>query len=195
MKELEQELREIKSQNIRNGTRIILTKYEEKIRNAPPSVSGKHHPWEPTCLDHLKRVFMIVKELSVEFNVTGQELDILYSATLLHDTGHYAMIHQGQTDVKGQPLGDGWKYYETTGWARKGDPETHPILSSLVIATHHFECSRQVQNLVESHMSHWYARKCRAPQSLLEFILCASDYLSSCERLKIEYVGEGGTDG
>ena len=176
---LEKELGYIEDVSVRDEVRQIISDHEEWIRTYPVSISGRHHPHEPTMEIHLQRVVFFAKELSKEWDLSKKDHDILIAACLLHDIGSSRITERILID------GDGWKAYPATGWSRKGDPNLHPLLGSLLIAERPFKYSREIQNLVETHMAHWHKKTCREPLSLLEVLCASSDYLASREYLTI----------
>ncbi len=72
------------------------------------------------------------------------------------------------------------QYHKNTGWFQHQDlQQAHPLLSSLIVSVHPFKYSRDVQDLIEVHMSHWAKKICRQPDNLLHYIMCSADYLAS----------------
>lgn len=165
----------IKDDSIRNGVCRILIENEDQLRVQPTSLSALYHPKDPTVMEHLKRTVWFAHELAREFDITGEDYDILISAALLHDIGLMEITAPGKIEAPG------WKYYPETNFSRKldGAMEMHPIYGSIIIGKKPFKCSRRIQNLVEVHMEHWYNKTCRLPNDLLEYCVCIADYLAS----------------
>ena len=182
---LEKELGCIEDTSVRDEVRRIISENEKWILTYPVSISGRHHPHEPTMEIHLKRVVFFAEELSIEWDLNEKDHDILIAACLLHDIGSSVITTHSLVS------GPGWKAYPATGWSREGDPNLHPILGGLLIAERPFKYSREIQNLVETHMAHWHKETCREPSSLLEILCASSDYLASREALTInEEIGD-----
>ncbi len=149
--------------------------YEE----CPPSISGKYHKHEPTMEIHIQRCVYFAREFIKAFNLSDEEADILIGACILHDVGLSQITRKGNIHV------EGWDYYPVTGWSKKGNGWDHPIRSSLVIGQKPFKNSRRIQDLVETHMEHWYDDWCRKPSNLLEYLCAMCDYLASRENIKL----------
>jgi len=176
---LEKEINMIEDEEIRENTRKILSKYEEKIKTQPTSLSGKYHKSDPIVEIHLKRAFWFVVELCREFKIEDIQKDILFSAILLHDIGVYEYAHKG--NVEGCIA-----YFPETGWCKMKDSSTHPLDGQLLIAQTPFKYSDKIGKLISEHMSHWYRGISPEPDCLCSYIICIADYLASRESIKIE---------
>jgi len=188
---IEVALDRIENKNIREGTKSIINKYLTTIKEAPASVSGKHHQDE-TMEDHLVETFAFVEMHIREFNILSNEADLLKSAALLHDIGGCMIVYKGgATKSHPQEKFSSWKYYEATGWS-KNNAKTgiHPILSAEIIGLNPFQGSDIISMLCMTHMSYWY-KECPKPGFLnkelkrLAEILAMSDYLASQKSIKI----------
>jgi len=176
---LEKEIKRITDPHIARGVRRIVKKYEDWYKEYPCSISGKYHKHEPTMEIHIERVVKVAIELSGAFNLTEHERDILIAACVLHDVGNALINRKGKQE--------GWHYFEATGWSRKeGNGEEHPLLSSVVIARNLFPYCREIQDLVECHMDHWYEHVCRKAVTKLEYCMVISDYLASRDYITIK---------
>ena len=177
---LQKECNYIEDSEIKRGVEAIVAGNEHWYENYPVSISGKYHKHEPTMEIHIKRCVYFAREFIRAFNLSTQESDILIAACILHDVGLSQVTRSG--DVKTE----GWKYYPETGWSRKGNGWDHPIRSSLVIGQKPFKNSRRIQDLVETHMEHWYSEWCRRPSNLLECLCAMCDYLASRENIEVK---------
>jgi len=179
---------------IRLGTKKIIDQHYETIKEAPASVSGKHHQGE-TMEDHLIETFAFVEMHIREFSVLSNEADLLKSAALLHDIGNSRLVEKGNVSAKlGTAIieGEKWKYYDATGWSRDNSrADIHPILSAEIIGKNSFRGSNIISMLCMVHMSHWAEKSCPISGFLnpelrrLADILAMSDYLASQKSIKI----------
>jgi len=144
----------------------------------PASISGKYHYGE-NMEDHLIKVVKIIKDLCREFKVSEEDTDMLSAVGWLHDIGRYIITAKGDVSKKAS----NWTYFEKTGYSRQNDMmEKHPIIGSrmLLESDKNIPRKKEIQRLIEIHMSHWYPEQ---PQpdltNLFEIIICTSDYLAS----------------
>lgn len=174
---LEFETNLIVDEAIRRETRAIIDKYEDKIKEQPTSLSGKHHKKDPIVEKHLQRCVWFATELCREFNVNARDRDIIISATLLHDVGNYEMSRKGKVDGLAE-------YYEATGWGRTGPLEEHPLVGRDIVLKSNLPQKELIGDLVAKHMSHWH-KNCPQPDSLYAYIVCVADYFASSERIDL----------
>ena len=175
----------IKDGEVRDGVLRLLLENEGWYYTYPVSVSGKYHKHEPNMIAHVSRCIYFAQQFVKAFNLGNESADILYAGVILHDIGCSMVTANVKVDDPG------WKYYEATGWSRKnGHDLMHPIYSSIMIAANPFKHSREIQDLVECHMAHWYGDRCRQPVTMLEHLCCTCDYLASRPELKIEEKSE-----
>ena len=142
-------------------------------KEMPASLSGKYHIGE-TSREHLEITVNVCKHLCDEFNVHGEDRDMLIAATWLHDIGLYIINQKGDIDVL-----KGWEYYEATGYSRLVDVmQIHGTIGACILDKFDIPRKDEIQKLIRSHMSHWYSKEPQ-PNSLYEYIICTSDYVAS----------------
>jgi len=144
----------------------------------PASISGRYHYGE-TMEDHLTRVVEIIKDLCREFNISEEDTDMLSAVGWLHDIGRYLITVKGDVSKKAS----NWTYFKKTGYSRQdGMMEKHPLIGSRMLIETDKEIPRkkEIQRLIEIHMSHWYPEQPQPDTTkLFEVIICTADYLAS----------------
>jgi len=175
---LEKEVNLIQDIEIKENTRRLVDKYEEKIKTQPTSLSGKYHRSDPVVELHLRRTTWFANELCREFNVIGIERDSIISASILHDVGNYEFSHKGNVEKCAN-------YYPATGWCRMFPLDQHPLEGKKIIDEKSFKKSEEIGRMVASHMSHWH-KNCPQPTKLDEYIVCIADYFASKEEVSVE---------
>jgi len=88
---IEKAIKRIRNEEIRAMTQFFYEKYKNKIEELPASISGKYHLGENHRV-HIERVLFFVNHLIKEFNIKGNDKDILISASILHDMSKYEFI-------------------------------------------------------------------------------------------------------
>lgn len=152
------------------------------VEHMPASISGKHHIGE-THREHLEFCANIERHLCDEFNISPEDRDMLLGATYLHDVGLYIITQKGKIEAPN------WEYFEKTGYSRLSyTMKIHPIISASIINEYKIDRKEELKKLVSSHMSHWY-KDCPQPNSLLEYLLCTTDYVASRGKGIFEYKG------
>ena len=152
----------------------------EGFEDMPAAIDGLYHHGE-TMKDHLTQTVEIIKDLCREFKISEEDKDMLSAAGWLHDIGKYPITRKG-LQVTSLIIGeDKWEYYEKTDYSRMiGKMEEHSTLGSMMMSTFHICRKKEIQRLIEIHMSHWYPKQ---PQpdltNLFEIIICTADYLAS----------------
>lgn len=148
----------------------------------PASLSGKHHIGE-TQREHLEIAVKVCNHLCDEFNVQGEDRDMLLAATWLHDIGLYIISQKGDIKL------DGWKYYKATGYSRLTDiMQIHGTIGACILDNFDIPRKEEILKLIRSHMSHWYPKEPQ-PDSLYEYIICISDYIASRGKSILDYKG------
>jgi len=159
----------------------ILNEYAVS-ENMPASISGKHHIGE-TRTEHLQLAVNVMSHLCNEFNIHGEDRDMLIASTYLHDIGIYVISSNKKVHIPG------WKEYET-GWSRHGAlMQLHPLIGSAVLEMYDIPRKKEIQRLVSIHMSHWY-KMCPQPETLYEYLICTADYIASRGQNILKYEKE-----
>lgn len=175
-----EEVNWIEDENLRISVQHLLDKYPDYLKQ-PSSISGKYHKGEDRRT-HVRMALTILKNICVEFKITGIRRDRLYATMILHDIGCVKQMRPGRVP--------GWKYYEVTGWSRrKGEDDNHPVAGFEIImekSTISDEHKVDIANMILKHMSHWYSH-CPNPETEDEKWIAISDYISS--RTDIKFIG------
>ena len=151
-------------------------------KKLPASISGKYHIGE-TQEEHVEIAVNVMKHLCDEFNVHGEDRELLIAATYLHDLGLYVISTKKQTEIKE------WKFYEKTGWHRSNAlMKLHPLIGSTLLDKYDIPRKAELKRLISVHMSHWY-HDCPQPQTLHEYLICVADYVASRGADIIKYEG------
>lgn len=180
-------IQQIKDKDIREGVENLVYKYYFVYQYYLCSFSGRFHPQEKYLAQHVERCVYFAKLLLDEFKIHPFQRDVMIAACILHDIGkvYCAYNHVNTPDeyvdiIKNLIDNPIMQYHQKTGWFQNQTLQRlHPILSSLIIGAHPFKQCRQVQDLVEIHMSHWAKQACRQPDNIMHYIMCSSDYLAS----------------
>lgn len=180
-------IEQIKDKDIREGVEKIVYKHYFVFQYYLCSFSGRFHPREKYLYQHVERCVYFAKHLLDEFKIHPFQRDVIIAACILHDIGklycaydHKHTPNQYITTIQNRVSQCQMQYHENTGWYQNQTfQRLHPILSSFIIGAHPFKQCRQVQDLVEIHMSHWSKQACRQPDNILHYIMCSSDYLAS----------------
>lgn len=141
-------------------------------KELPASVSGKYHIGE-TQREHLEIAANVIRHLCDEFNVKGEDRDMLIAATYLHDIGLYVITMKGDIKISG------WTYYEKTGYSRiTALMFIHGSIGRAVINKYKINRKEDIMRLVQLHMSHWYSLEPQ-PKDLWGYMICTADYTAS----------------
>lgn len=152
-------------------------------KDIPASLSTKHHIGE-THEEHLQLVNNVLQHMCDEFNIHGEDRDVLLAAGWLHDIGEYEIVLKGKVD---NPQ---WTYYDKTDYSRLDNLMTsHGTIASRVLDNYEIPRLEDIKRLVACHMSHWYPNEPQ-PQQLDEYLLCTADYVASRGKSILEYKGE-----
>ncbi len=141
-------------------------------KELPASISRKHHIGETLSL-HLDLAVNVMNHLCDEFNIQGEDKDMLIGATWLHDIGRCAISQKGKVEEAG------WKYYEATGYSRiKSLMKIHGSIGRAILDDYDIPRKKEIQRLISVHMSHWYELEPQ-PENLYEYLICIADYVES----------------
>ena len=159
---------------------LVILKYFPIHMEMPASLSGKHHIGE-TSRQHLEITVKVCNHLCDEFNIHGEDRDMLLATSWLHDIGLYIISQKGKLDLKG------WEYYEATDYSRLIPiMQIHGTIGACILDKFDIPRKKEIQKLIRSHMSHWYPKEPQ-PNSLYEYIICTSDYVASRGKGILEY--------
>lgn len=141
-------------------------------KEMPASLSGKHHIGE-TSREHLELAVKIMKHLCDEFNINPEDRDMLIATTYLHDLGLYVITQKGKSPIYN------WIYYAESGYSRSDDlMKLHPSIGAVVLESFDIPRKQEIQNLIKTHMSHWYKFE-EQPANLYQYLICIADYMAS----------------
>jgi len=178
-------INKIRNKDIWKMTIELFEEYEPIMKKQPTSLSGDYHKKGEVQLNHIEDALDYAILLAENFKIEGIDLDILISATILHDISNCEFVRKTRTKRHFQKL-------YPTGYNRSSEAYCyHPTLGSFIIGRYIvgkgdlISALFMVARLVSSHMSHWLEEYNRKPDSLLEYILCTADYLSSRRNVKI----------
>lgn len=147
----------------------ILNEYPIR-KELPASISGKYHIGE-TQEQHVAIAVNVIKHLCDEFNIHGDDRELLIAATYLHDLGLYIITTKKQIKH--------WRKNEKTGWSRaKALHNLHPIIGASLLDNYNIPRKDELKRLISIHMSHWYSN-CPQPCNLYEYLICIADYVAS----------------
>lgn len=152
--------------------RKILSEYPI-MKEMPASLSGKYHIGE-TQEEHINLAVNVMKELCREFNIKGEDRDMLIAATYLHDIGLYIITQKGESTVSDS------HYYKDSGWSRSHTlMRLHPIIGAKLLDKYVIPRKKDIKRLISVHMSHWYKDGCPQPETFYERLICIADYVAS----------------
>lgn len=148
-------------------------------KEQPASISGKYHSGE-TCREHIEIAARLMEDLCREFNIQGEDKDMLIAATYLHDIGNYIITHKGEITQ------EGWKYWKETGFSQcRALAMIHPIIGAKLLDDFDIARKAEIQRLISVHMSHWYPNNPQ-PQTFYERLICTADYIASRDWIKFD---------
>lgn len=179
---IEDALKDIYNKEVYTMTSYILGEYTDKMKSIPSSISREYHHGE-SQEKHIEEVLDILYELMREFNIQGDERDILISASILHDISNCIFISEEHNDKEFQKLyvGKLWRSNEAYFY--------HPLLSSFIVGKYILETKNpdwrlfKIARIISTHMSHWLNKYCPEPDDLLGYILCVADYIASRKKV------------
>jgi HD superfamily phosphodiesterase len=137
----------------------------------PASASGRFHPLDTLgdggLVLHTKRVFYLSTEIAKVFKIEGEKLDILKSASLLHDSFKNGLKDEGHTE------------------------EDHPLivryqLKDLASETQYFE---DIMDTIECHQGLWGPEPLRMPKSPIQWALHIADFIASRSAVYLYFSG------
>jgi len=141
-------------------------------KELPASLSGKHHFGE-THKTHIELTVIVMEHLCDEFNIKGEDRDLLIAAAYLHDIGLYKITQKGKVDLPG------WKYFEQSGYSRNENlMYKHGTVGAQVLDDFEIDRKEELKRLISVHMSHWYKDEPQ-PNTLYEYLICIADYIAS----------------
>jgi len=164
---LEEEIATIHDEKYRKMLTKIVSDYHDKLKLAKATNSGKHHPPEERgeggLLVHIRRMVRIATDdgsITKHFGLSDNEHDILVVAIILHDIGK----------VVGEPHQE----------------ESCRIFAKYIADFRIPRVDRQrIDSMILRHMGSWNNAP-RVPETKLEILLSALDYIDSREFVHVE---------
>jgi response regulator RpfG family c-di-GMP phosphodiesterase len=175
---------EISDYEIKKMVKFFVEENLAILQEQPASLSGKFHNGE-TLEKHLIHTCYIADELTIEFNLSDEEYDIVMAACMLHDIGSTVVASKEKDPKQYQRL------YDTGYYRSKEGYELHAnigaaMIGSYIVNNKTFSAKMfRIKKLVEIHMSHWL-NKDFYPNDLLETIICTADFIATRPNIKIE---------
>jgi len=109
---LSEELKKIKSLQVRKFVETALNNADPKFWEAPTSSSGKHHPYEDLgkggLIRHIKKGILVIEEYARRAMFSEYELDLAIDTFLLHDIKKNGDPWGEETDYTHGIIGSEW---------------------------------------------------------------------------------------
>ncbi len=167
---LSKELLLINNEELREWTKQTLAKAPDYFFNAQASSTGQYHPActikQGGLIVHVKRAVYIANRLRLGWGVKGIDIDIVLSATILHDIAKTGRGSGSYDDYLNHPL-NAKKYYEQPNEAVK-------------------DMLPKVNSCIENHMGLWTPESIKKPltdYTLLELLVYTADYMATTKDL------------